>query len=141
MSSDDPYHIDAVVGALLLAFIAYGKANQFRFRRRAVAVTATVAKVLNHPRVTSHFVRYSLEGKERGAEFRTSAFRRTFGPGDTVQILIDPTDPPDDAIPEGSGSKEVALGGSCVLAGEASMSFWEFLYIAGALSLIYFSFR
>jgi hypothetical protein len=136
------YHLDGLLGAGLLLFLAYSKWIEVTTRRRAVRVTGHVVKVFGHRHATSYFIRYPWQGEERTTEWRGAPMRQQFTPGDAVDILVDPN-VADVPIPEDThNAPNAAMGsGTCSLAEEPLWSWWDLLYAVAGLALIVRSFR
>jgi hypothetical protein len=136
------FHMDALLGLAVLALLIYSKVEALRARKAAVEVEATVLKVMPHSRMTAYFVRYVFQGEERIAELRCAPMRRAHEVGSVVRVLIDPQNPPDEELPEdGASAANAAIdGGSCTLVGAPLFSWWDLLYLAASLTLVYRSF-
>lgn len=136
------YHLDALLGAVLLLFLAYSKYSEITARRRAVRVTGQVIKVFGHRHATSYFLRYTWQNAERTTEWRGAPMRQRFSPGDSVDILVDPS-AADVPIPEEThNAPNAAMGsGTCSLADEPLWSWWDLAYAAAGIALIVRSLR
>lgn len=142
MDGFDRWHLDALLGAGVLAYIAFNKLSELRLRKNAVRVDAEVFKVFPHQHATSYLVRYRHQGVERNAEFRGPPLRRTHEVGDAVPILIDARHPPH--IPD-PGSYQSAPGtgvggGTCTLGTTPLVTWLDVLYAAASIAVIVRSF-
>ena len=132
-----------VLGILLFGYVEYAKVSEYRFRRRSIRVQGKVLKVYSHQHSTSYFLSYDHEGVTRAAEYCGVPLRREFEPGDTVEILIDPTDPPDSEVP---GDTQNAPGrgigaGNCSRVDASFLGLWDGVYLVMAIALIVYSLK
>jgi hypothetical protein len=140
MSGLAAFHLDAVLGIVLLGYLIFAKLSELRSRRHAQRLTATIVAVFPHRHFTSYFVRYTFEGAARTAEYRGPPRVAKGQPGDRLDILIDPRSTPDVPIPDGSHNAPGAAGGSCSLADTRVVTWLDLLYGAAAIILIVRSF-
>lgn len=127
-----------VLGALLLGYVFYSKVVEVQFRRSATTVRGKVLKVFAHSHSTSYFISYELDGETRVAEYCGLPLKREFEPGDEVEILIDPRDPPNSEVPETTHNApgRGVGGGNCERVGTPIFGLWDGVYVAASIALI-----
>jgi hypothetical protein len=136
------FHLDAVLGIVLLGYLTFAKWSELRSRRHAVSLPATIVKVFPHRHFTSYFLSYTFEGVARTAEYCGPPLASKGQPGDPLVILIDPRNTPDVPIPDelhnapGGG----VGGGTCSLPETSVITWLDALYAAAAIALIIRSF-
>ena len=136
------FHLDALLGAALLGFLAYSKWAELTARRGAVRVRGEVVKVFGHRHATSYFIRYAWQGSQRSAEWRGPPLQTRFQPGDALEIRVDPSLPDVEIPAESHNAPNAGMGsGSCSLADEPLWSWWDVLYAVAGVALIVRSFR
>ena len=133
-----PYHLDAVLGVVVLIMLLAGKLHEVRWRRRAVRVAAVVLKLAPATRHTSYFMKFSWQGSERVAEYRGGPARRRFEAGDALEVLVDPERP---GAPFSSEQPEAAFAScpACEPVAEPLVSFWDVFYGCASIALIVLS--
>ncbi len=126
------------LGAAVLCYVVYAKMSEHRFRRASIRVQGKVLKVFPHRHSTSYFLSYELDGVIRAAEYCGAPMRREFEPGDVAEILIDPRDPPDSKVPEGShNAPGRGIGaGNCALEDSPLFGLWDGVYVVASIALI-----
>lgn len=143
MSESAQSIFSVVLGTVLLCYVVYAKWSEYRFRRTAIRVQGKVLKVFPHRHSTSYFLSYEIEGLTRSTEYCGMPLLREFEPGDTVEILIDPNDPPDSEVPETTHNApgRGVGGGNCVRAGSSIFRLWDGIYIFASIALIVYALR
>lgn len=126
------------LGATVLCYVVYAKVSEHRFRRASIRVQGKVLKVFPHRHSTSYFLSYEFDGVARAAEYCGTPIRRELEPGDVVEILIDPRDPPDSEVPEAThNAPGRGVGaGNCALADSPLFGLWDGVYVAASIALI-----
>jgi len=132
-----------VLGTVLLCYVVYAKWSEYRFRRGSIRVQGKVLKVFPHRHSTSYFLSYELDGVTRATEYCGMPLLREFERADTVEILIDPFDPPDSEIPETTHNAPArgVGGGNCAKAGSSIFGLWDGIYIVASIALIIYALR
>lgn len=127
---------DAAIGFLILAYVAFAKHSELRFRARAVRVHAAVVKVFRHRHATAVFVSYQWQGVQRWAEYAALPLA-SVAPGDAVTILVDPREP-DSVVPEDAhNAPGLGVGsGNCSPVDTSVIAWWEWLYVLAGLALL-----
>lgn len=134
------FRYEALLAAVVLAYVAINKYSEYRFRKRCIAVVGTIARVFPHRHCTSHFITYSFNGVDRVAEYRGPPMAARHQAGRSITILINPEDPPNTPIPDSHNAPGAGMGsGNCALAGAAMVTFWDVFYVAASIGLIVYS--
>jgi hypothetical protein len=123
----------------IIVYLIVAKLSEHTFRKTAVQVTGHVVKRFPRQHYTSYYIAYHRDDVRRVAEYCGPPARILFNEGDSVEILIDPKQPPDTAVPTnvssaGSGS------GSCSLPNEPLFRLWDYLYLAAAVAALIYTY-
>lgn len=124
-----------VIGVLVLAFQAYCIWEGWRFRRRALRVPAELVKSIRYSKHISYYLSYRHMETTKVAEYCGPGLLTEFKPGDKLEILIDPDEPPDVQIPEGTHIR-FSRSGNCIPADESLVSLGTWAFAAFAVFLI-----
>ncbi|HET8932113.1 MAG TPA: hypothetical protein VFN67_01675 [Polyangiales bacterium] len=131
--------ISTGLSVFILGYLILAKVSERKFRMSAVPVTGQVVKRFPRQHYTSYYVAYHREGIRRVAEWCGPPARILFDEGDTLEILIDPSQPPDTPVPDKVSSSGSASG-NCSLVGESIWKLWDFLYLFAAIGLLLYTY-
>ena len=130
--------ISTGLSVTIIVYVVAAKVSEVHFRKSAVRVAGQVVKRFPRQHYTSYYVAYHRYGVRRVAEYCGPPARILFDEGDALEILIDPTRPPDTAVPDrvssaGSGS------GNCSLPDEPLIRLWDAVYFFAAIGLLVYA--
>jgi|GEM_PF-3781214 len=123
----------------IIGYVVVAKVSERKFRSSAVAVTGKIVKRFPRQHYTSYYVAYDRDGLGRVAEYCGPPMRMLFDEGDDIQILIDPTRPPDTTVPDKISASGSAAG-NCSLVDEPIWKLWDVLYLVAAVALLLYTY-
>jgi hypothetical protein len=123
----------------IIVYVVVAKVSEYTFRKTAVTVSGQVVKRFPRQHYTSYYLAYHRDGVRRVAEYCGPPARVLFNEGDTVEILIDPKNPPDTAVPNHISASGSASG-NCSLPNEPLFQLWDFFYLTAAAGLLVYTY-
>lgn len=131
--------ISTGLSSLIIVYVIVAKVSEYNFRKTAVPVIGQVVKRFPRQHYTSYYIAYHREDVRRVAEYCGPPARILFNEGDTVEILIDPKNPPNTAVPS-QISASGSASGNCSLPNEPLLQLWDFVYLTAAVALLVYTY-
>jgi hypothetical protein len=122
------------LGTLVLVGMVVSTISNWKFRQRAVRVPGEVIKHHRYSKYVIYYISYEFAGAKKIAELSEAHFM-PMKPGDKLDILIDPDDPPNSIIPEGLAARSSGSG-NCLEADTKLFSFFHLLTLGLGAGLV-----